>query len=839
MLRLALKSVKHNPKRLILTAFAVALGVSLVAASAVFTNALSKGFSDLFADIYSSVDVVVEPHPDANVDPFSKSGLFSEDDLEAIRNIDGVAVAEGGVGVETGFLLNADRTAPANMSGAPTLVYNWTGAEQIDRSTVETGRVPTAPGEIVLDIDTFAKQDLALGDTVAIAADSGVFEFEVVGSVKFGESNQLQTATLAFATEDSVRELGGGLTGFATIEVLVQDGARADAVVSAINDILPADGRAITSEDKLAEQIEAFNDALQYVDIFAIAFAIIALFVGAYIIANTFRIIVTQRTREFGLLRAIGATGSQIRSTILIESVVIGIVASTLGILMGWGFAVVIGLVIESFSGDILGTMLLPVNAILWGYGLGVTVTLISALLPAIHASNISPMEALREAGTAGKKSLTLRNIVGAAMTLAGIVMVFIGLQVSVPRPYIWVGAGAVLIVLGVTLLAAQVLVPMAYGMRNMLTATFGVTGKLAANNIRREPRRSANTAAALMIGVMLLALVATFTESLKTVFTAQFQGNRAELFIIPTTGPIPQGAIDVVTMTDGVRAVQRLAVLDVEIDGTPRSLGIIDADVAESMFDYNAEPGIGSIDGGAFIDPAMVNAGYNLGDEIVVAGPDGTVTLNVTGLYLNEGDANVFVDWPEGELLTQRQDIFQVLIDFEDSVDVAETKAAVEENLAENFPLVQVQEPSEIEQFFNQALTVLIGVISGLLGAALLIALLGVANTLLLSVTERTREIGLLRAVGVKQRSVWAMITVEAVVMAVFGTILGIILGVSLGSALVYALEDFGFMGPTVPWLWILFYMVSAFIAGILAAVWPAWRASKLDILKAIATDG
>src|SRR5660397_143133 len=657
MLRLALKSVRHNPKRLILTALAVALGVALVAATLTFTSALSRGFTDLFGDIYGSVDVIAEPAPvETDANDFGAGGtdaLFSASDIEAIQQVDGVLYAEGTVGYEEGQVLNADGDGPLGQ-GAPTLVYRWSGIADIDGSTVIDGAAPSADGEVVVDIDTYAKLDLAPGDTVKIGTEQGVKELTVSGSIRFGDSNELQTANLMFANEATIRDLAGGFEGFTDVQIVAEDGASPDAIVSDLGPLLPDGTRAITSQDKIAEQVDTLNEALNIIDVFALIFGLVALFVGDYIIVNTFRIIVTQRTREFGLLRAIGAQGSQIRNSILVESIVVALVGATFGILIGWGLALAGGAIVEVFSGNILGPLLLPVKALLWSYSLGLAVTVVAALLPAIHASRISPMEALREAGTAGKKSLVVRNIVGGAMTLLGVAAVLFGLYATPPKPYWWVGAGAVLIVLGVTLLAAQVIVPLAYGLRGVLTKLWGVNGKLAANNIHREPRRSANTAAALMIGVMLLALVATFTESLTDTFTSQFATNQAELLVPSTTGPIPQGALDVI------------------------------------------------------------------------------------------------------------------------------------------------------------------------------------ANTVLLSVTERTLEIGLLRAVGVTRKAVWGMITLESVVMAVFGTILGIILGVGLGAALVDSLGEYGFERVVIPWIWIAVYTVLSMIAGVLAAIWPAWRASKLDILKA-----
>ena len=848
MFRLAVKSVRHNPKRLILTAVAVALGVSLVAASHTFTNALSSGFSDLFEEIYAGTDVIVETDPDAaeseGGDPFAAGeGVFEPAVVDDVAAVDGVEVAVGGLQVMGSVLPPpSDDAAPVDPltgGGAPSQIFNWSGIAEIDQSTVIDGTGPEGAGEVVLDVDSAPRLGYELGDTVRIATDTGVSEFELVGTVQFGESNSLQGATLAYLTTEDAHALAQD-PNFQQISVLVSDGADPAAVASDAQTVLPDGTRAISGEDKAAEETAALDDVLQYVDIFAIAFALISLFVGAYIIVNTFRIIVTQRTREFGLMRAIGVTGSQVRSMILLEAVVVGVLASTIGIIAGYLLALAASGLVGFFVGDIFGTMTLPVDAIAWSYGLGMLVTMVSALLPAIHASRISPMEALRESATSGKKPLKVRNIVGGALALVGAIVIWMGLFLSLDRPYIYVGVGAVALVIGVTLLAAQVLVPMAFGLRGLLTRMFKVDGKLAANNIRREPRRSANTAAALMIGVMLLALVATFTESLKTVVTAQFSQTSAEFFVFSPQGPVPPGAVDVIAAQDNVEAVARQAYLSVDLDGQPYSVSALDTDTIDSAFDYDTDPEFAQIDGGVFIAPGVQDDGIEVGDQVTLVGAEGEVTVPVTGTMATGEEASLWIDWEQGlELGGDALETSGAMVVLADGVDVDDAQAQIQDALAEDFPLVAVQQPGSLEQFANQFVDLILGVISALLASALVIAILGVANTLLLSVTERTREIGLLRAVGLKKSSVWRMITVESMVMAVFGTVLGMILGVSLGSALVLSLEDFNFDGVTIPWVWLVVYTVMAAIAGVLAALWPAWRASRLDILKAISTDG
>ena len=457
-----------------------------------------------------------------------------------------------------------------------------------------------------------------------------------------------------------------------------------------------------------------------------------------------------------------------------------------------------------------------------------------------MHAARIAPMEALREAGTASRKPLRLRNIVGGALGLIGAVLLVVGLFADVARPYIYVGAGAAMLILGVTLLAAQVLVPLAYGLRGLLMGVFGVDGKLAANNIRRESRRSANTAAALMIGVTLLALAATFTASLKATIVDAFATSEADLYALGTTGPIAQGAVDLISGVDGVEWAGREAPATVTYDGAEHTLWIMDADVLGGVYgDQAGDRELSELGDGVWPTEAIMEPSLEVGDEITLTGAAGDATLKITGVASDAVGANFLVNWDTGAALVGEPDIAQVSIAVADGYEVDEVQQEIEDALATEYPLIQVQSTDQIAQFAQSFVDFFLNVITAMLGAALIIAVLGVANTLLLSVTERTREIGLLRAVGLPRRSIWRMVTLESVVMALFGTVLGMILGVSIGSALVISLKDLGITGFAIPWLNLVIYTVIAIAAGILAALWPALRAARLDILKAIAADG
>ncbi|SEJ15032.1 ABC transporter permease [Demequina mangrovi] len=848
MFRLAAKSVRHNPKRLILTAFAVALGVGLIAATHIFTDSLDRGFTRLFGEIYDGVDVIVEPITDGGEvgDPTSGDSVAKNLDDDAVRIAQDAAGVDLAMGATEalGALIGTDGETLSGGSGfgPPTLFFNWTGVEDFDSATLLDGRAPEADDELVVDVDTAEQHGLAVGDQVVVGGAEGTYPSTVVGIATWGDSNNTQGATLVWTSLDRVRELGGG-DGWTVIHVRVDDGADAEAVAAAIDTALPEGARALTGAAKAEEQAESLGEALKAVDIFTLAFAFVALFVGAYIIANTFRIIVTQRTREFGLMRAVGVKGQQVRTMVLGEALLIGIVASVTGILMGYALAGGIIWLLKALGpGESFAAPIIPLDAIIWGFAVGILVTLASALLPAIHASRISPMEAMREAAVQNRRGLTMRNIVGGALALTGAGLTTVGLYAGLDRPYVYVGAGAVLLVLGVTLLAAQLLVPLAFGMRDLLTRIWRVDGKLAANNIHREPRRSANTAAALMIGVMLLALTATVTQTVKAVANDAIGGQfTADLMVVSTTvpGSPDQSVVDELASVAGVETVTRSASLDARVDGVKIPVTVLDTATAEEAIAYETEPSFSEIDGGVFVSPSAIEAGAEVGDTVTLVGEEGEISLEVTGTYPNSGDGDYFVDFAQAEQLGSPIDVWQYSIVAESGADLDQVRADLEDLVATEYPLLTVQSPDDMLELANQLIDLMLAVITALLSGALVIAVLGVANTLLLSVTERTREIGLLRAVGSRRRSVRRMIRIESVVMSLFGAILGIVLGVALGVALIRALEEFGFDTVAIPWGMLAIYTVLAIVAGIVAAWWPARRAAKMDVLEAIAFDG
>lgn len=837
MLRLALKNVKHNPKRLILTVVAVTLGVALVAATHVVTNALDSSISGQVDDLYGGADVVVTAGQDAD------SNTVPDSTVATLAELDGTVAAMGvNESQVPAVLFDADGDRVGAEAGPPDLLGVWTGLDSIDLISIEDGRAPSAPGEILMSNAAAEAASASVGTVIEMAVAEGNQPMTVVGTGPLRDGVAAFGARFSAVTLDDLRLIAGPDVGYTQVFAVGQDGVDPEALAEQARAALP-ELTVRTGTEQAENSLGEFQAILRYVDIFSLAFAFIAVFVGAYIIVNTFRIIVTQRTRELGLLRAIGATGRQIRGMVLLEATAVGVFAGVTGIVLGWllGLTVMGVLSLLGLAPD-LGAVGIPLDAVVWGLSTGLLITLVSAALPAITASRISPMEALREHTHAVRRGLRTRNTVGGALTLLGALLVAIGLTAVDSYQWAYVAIGAIAVVIGVTLLAAQILMPLAGALRSGLEKLWGVDGRLAANNIQRESRRSANTAAALMIGVLLLSLTATFTESVKALVRDELTGvSRADLFVASQVPNVsPEALVADIEAVDGVAAASRIGFVEnVELEGESISVSAVDADSAEQLFGFNTDPAFATIGEGAFVSSTPLDTGYSVGDDIELTRGDDSLTVEIVGKLTRDGDGGIFLDWATAERLTSDVLLAQTGVLLEDDADAEASREALSDMLEQKYPLMSTIAPDELLGFVNLIVDAIVGVLYALLAGAVVIAVLGVTNTLLLAVTERTREIGLLRAVGMSKKSVRRIIRIESVVMALLGAVLGSILGVVLGAAIIRALAEYGFTVIAVPWLFLLAFTVLAIVAGILAAIWPAWRASRLNILDAIAADG
>ena len=507
MIKTAFKTVLAHKIRLLLTAVAIVLGVSLVSGTFIFTDTINAQFDGLFDEIYAGVDVSVRAE---STDFSAGTEPFPSDVLTTVAAVEGVAIAEGGVASISTQVIDPNGD-PIGGQGPPTLAFSWTETPALNvmRIKDDQGRPPTGPGEVVIDANTVTNAGFELGDEVTVVGFNGPDQFTLVGISSFGDSDSLLGATIvSFELEEARRVFGLGdeLTG---ITVQAETGVDAEDLTVRIAVTLPPGVEAVSGETEQSEQAADINEALSFLTIGLLAFAGVSIFVGAFIIQNTFRIIIAQRTRELALLRAIGATARQVLWMVIVEAFIVGVVASIVGVLFGFVMAGAIRALMNAVGFGVSGgsLVLLP-RTVMVGLTVGITLTVLSSILPARKASRVPPVAALREeAARTPRRSLQTRAIAGLVITGLGVVLLLVGLFASVDTAIAYVGAGAAIAFIGVSVLAPLAARPLAEVIGWPLPRLFGVSGQLAKENTKRQPRRTASTASALMVGIGVLFL--------------------------------------------------------------------------------------------------------------------------------------------------------------------------------------------------------------------------------------------------------------------------------------------------------------------------------------------
>jgi putative ABC transport system permease protein len=847
MIKLAFKTVIAHKVRLLLTGVAIVLGVSLVTGTFIFTDTITKQFDGLLDEIYSGIDVSVRAEPgdfSAGTEP------FPAEVLDKVAAVDGVAVAEGGVASLTTQVLDLDGE-PIGGQGPPILGFSWGEDPTLNPMKIKdgAGRPPEGRGEVVLDANTVDNAGFVLGDTVTIVGFDGPEPFELVGITSFGDQDSLLGATISgFELEEAKRVFGFGdeLTG---ISVQAAPGVDADELTSRISAVLPTGVEAVTGETEQSEQAADINEGLSFLSIGLLAFAGVSVFVGAFIIQNTFRIIIAQRTRELALMRAIGATGRQVLYMVVIEAFFTGLIASIVGIVFGFGMAIAIrGLMNAVGLGLSADSLVLLPRTVIVGMVVGLTLTLLSALLPARKASRVPPIAALREeAGRTPRRSLHTRALWGTGITGIGVLLLFVGLFTSIGQSIVLVGAGAAVVFVGVSVLAPLAAKPLANIIGWPLPRLFGISGQLAKENTKRKPRRTASTASALMVGVALVAFFSVFAASTKasveeTVFDLfpadlTFQSTSQTDPALPS--PISPAFVEELRTYDELSVISAMQFGKMTLDDGTQIVGAFDPETIDQVFALDANGD--AISAVSQPDSMIVASGFledndwSIGDTVTVDYvKSGEVATTIVGTFEADDFANIFISTATYDANFRDLGDGVVFANTADSISVADAQTAISPTI-DGFGSVKAQTKSEIvdeaEMQIDQALTLF----TGLLLFAVIIAVLGITNTLTLSIYERTREIGLLRAVGMLQRQVRRMVRWEAVIIATFGAILGVGLGVMLGWAVVHALADEGFGAFSIPVGQIILALVLAGFAGVLAAIWPARKAARMNVLDAI----
>jgi putative ABC transport system permease protein len=845
MFKATIKGLLAHKLRLVLTALAVVLGVGFISGTYVLTDSMNTAFDKLFKNAALGIDVYVRDAGDFEAQFGGSRQPIGESVLETVQEIEGVELAAGSV---EGYAQFIDKKGKAiTPGGAPTFGVNWT-PEPLNPMRLEDGSPPEGTSSVVIDANTASKFDFAVGDRVEIITLEKPREFTVSGIASFGGEESLGGATLALFDTSTAQQLLDKEGKFDSIEVAGEEGLSESELRDRVQTALPEGVEAETAADVSDEQSDAIQEGLGFFSTFLLVFAGIALFVGAFLIFNTFSITVAQRTREFALLRALGASGGQVMTSVVVEALIVGIVAAVVG--LGAGVLIAMGLnaMLEAFGIDLPQAALqLHARTVIVSLIVGIVTTVVSAVIPARRAARISPMEALRESAPVFYRSSTRRVILGVLLSIVGVGILFIGLFAEVSQELTYLGVGAAIIFLGAATLAPIFARPIASGAGSILHKVFAMPGRLAQQNATRNPKRTAATAAALMIGLALVGFIGILADSAKTSTNETLDRTmkadiliQSESFASPVISPKLAEELRKKTELEAV-APFRFG----QFKHERRNFFVVASDPL--ALQQTADIGVTSGDltdlqtGGIFIyAPTAQSLDVDVGDTYVMQfAATGPQREEVVGLFddkaLVGSDYLVSID-TYNENFSDRVDS-QVLIKASDAVPYKEARASVEE-VTDKYPNVKVENQAEAKETFAGQINQLLGLVTALLALALIIALLGITNTLALSVYERTRELGLLRAVGMSRRQAKSMIRWEAVIIVIVGGVLGTVIGIFLGWAFVQALENEGITTFSLPGGQLVTYVILAVLAGILAAIPPARRAARLNVLKAIATE-
>ncbi len=838
MRNVTIKGLLAHKLRLALTALAIILGVTFISGTFVLTDTLHNTFSVLFGNVYQKIDFQVRGVPQLGTSGADAvRNELPESLLSRVRGVPGVAAAEGEVEGYAQFVARDGQ--PIQTGGASTIGVSFDPDQQVSALHIIAGGPPVTSDDVVMDAGTAQKYDFTVGQRVRILSAGPVRTFTITGIAEFGSASNLAGATLAAFTLPTAQQVVQEVGQLDDINVVTAPGASRPAVQRAIAAVLPARVQVVTGQTVVSENTSAVNQALSFFSTALLVFAFISLFVGGFTIFNTFSIIVGQRTRELALLRIVGASRRQVFRSVLAEAAITGFVSSVIGLGLGVLAAVGLEALLRGFGITLpAGSLVFEPRTVVVGLAVGVGVTVVAAIGPARNAVRIPPVTALGDRQSDSDISMRRRFAWGTAVALAGVVMLALGLA----KPAIaLVGVGAVGIFVGAAMLAPVIARPLSSVIGRPLARLLGEPGKLGRENSMRSPRRTAQTASALMVGLALVAAMSVFGASVSRSATSSAdEAISADLLVTATgTGQLSQSVPAAVSTVPGVTVTTSVYRSQFEVQGSLATLtGVSTAHLADTVIlRMTAGSTAALAQGELLIDSTTATSKHlSVGDTLPVRfAQTGSSTARIGGIY----QANALI----GSYLVSagfflphfsHQSPGAVLLRTGGSgtVDAAVTRALA------LYPNAQVQTRAQFEQTQTASVNQLLGLVYALLALAVLIALIGIVNTLMLSVFERTREIGLLRAVGMGRRQARTMIRSEAVILAIFGAIIGIIIGTGMGIALVSSLKQQGITDTVVPTSSLVVFLLLAALLGLLAATWPARRAARLDVLAAIAAQ-
>jgi len=844
VIRIAWRSLTAHKLRTFLTTLAILLGVAMICGTYVLSDQIDRGFKNIFTDAYKGIDVTITRKAKFNSGMSAATEGLPESLEQTVREVDGVAEAHGFV---TGMGAVAVDGKVVSTGGAPTLFFSAVPTD-ISNTSYVAGGLPEGPGEVSVIQKLAQDEQLDIGSTLTVVTPGGSEEVRVSGIFTFASQSSLGGSTLIDADLSDMQRWFSMQGRFSEIDVKAVAGVPAEELAGRIKEVVPAYASVKTGTQMAADQSKLMSDAIgAFLKPMLLSFGGIAVLVGAFIIFNAFSMTVTQRRRELAMLRALGASRRQVLATIAVEAVVMGVLASLLGIVVGMGIAAGVLRLLQAANVDIPhGGLVLAPRTVAISLAVGVIVTLLSAVVPAWRATRVPPVAALQEgAALPPGRFARFMPLVAAAVAVLGAAAIVAGMYGpgTTTTRLGTIAFGAVLVFLAVAIASKYLIRPLAGALGWPLQKVAPVSGRLARDNTVRNPARTAATASALMIGIGVVVFVAVFAQGLKSSFVDAFDKVSRADFVIQSEGfvPLPSGTATNLQSLPGVQTATGLDMQQVRAAGKQSVVMGLDPGLFQQVWSFDWVDGSDALlgqlgTGNAVVEEQTASSlGVKVGDSVTVESVDGTkAQLKVIGVYRDPMMLNGIVVGTSGyQALFPSGQQYMVFVKAAPGSDLVEEQSRLKQALAA-VPTAKVQTAQEYKDSLVGQVNQLLNLVYGLLAMSVIISLFGIVNTLVLAVYERTREIGLLRAIGSSRSQIRATVRYESVITSVIGAIMGIVVG-SLFAWVVTT--RFAGQGITfsLPGGQLVVFLIVGVIVGVIAAILPARRAARIDILEAI----
>ena len=848
MIRVALRGLLGRKLRATLTAIAIILGVAMVSGTYVLTDSIDRAFDNIFSDTRAGSNAVISGKSVFDLEEGSGATApsFDQSLLQTVRELPDVADAEGSVDGEAQIV--GDDGKAIVYGGAPNLGFSIAnGDSRFNPLQLVEGSWP-GNGDVVIDAATSEKENIEVGEKIGIQGAGSVQNLRVTGIVKFGSVSTIGGATLAGFDLPTAQRIFNKPGKLDEIAVAAAQGVSDEQLVQQIQGILPANTEVQTAAEQARSDAEDTDEFISFLQTFLLVFAGVALFVGAFVIANSLSITIAQRTREFATMRTIGASRRQVLTSIIVEALVVGVIASLIGLFLGLGLAKLLFWLFDAVGFTLPNTgLLFETRTIVVALLVGVLVTLIASLRPAIRATRVPPIAAVREGATLPESRFARFRALGAiiitALGFAALLFGLFGSGLDTTQILLFMGIGALLVFFGVALFASKLVPALATALGWPAAKLGGASGRLARGNAKRNPQRTASTAAALMIGLALVTLVAvlgqgirsTFTDAVDKIFVADYAITAQNNF-----SPIPIEAAEAAERAPGVEAVASVRTGEALVYGDPSSVTAVtpnSADAIKLEWKDGSQAVFSELGAsGAFVDDGFAeDHDLTVGSPVTITTPAGKrLELTVKGIFDPPAGGSPFGNVTfSSETFDANYDQPQNLFSFvETNGGVTDANTESLESALADFPNAKSQTRDEFKDNQVSFLNNILNILYVLLALSVVVSLFGIVNTLVLTVFERTRELGMLRAIGMTRRQVRRMIRYESVITALIGAVLGIVLGIVLAGLLVWRVDFIDFSVPVVQ---LVVFAIAAIIVGIIAAIFPARRAARLNPLQAL----